>query len=42
MEVYVEGKKVFSEEYTEINGEVKLDPAVFDPKLFTNVHWEKP
>ena len=42
VEVYVEGKKVFSEEYTEINAGAKLDPAVFDPKQFTSAHWEKP
>ena len=42
VEVYVDAKKVFSEEYTEINGDVKLDPAVFDPKQFTSTHWEKP
>jgi len=42
VEVYVDAKKVFSEEYTEINGDVKLDPAVFDPKQFTSIHWEKP
>jgi len=42
VEVHVDGKKVFSEEYTEINGDVKLDPAVFDPQQFTAVHWEKP
>jgi len=35
VEVHLEGKKVFSEEYTEINGDVRLDPAVFDPKQFT-------
>ncbi len=42
VEVYLDGKKVFSEEYTEINGDVRLDPAVFDPKQFTSAHWEKP
>jgi hypothetical protein len=42
VEVHQDGKKVFSEEYSEINGSVKLDPAVFDPKQFTSVHWEKP
>ena len=42
VEVYADGKKVFSEEYTEINGDAKLDPAVFDPRQFTSAHWEKP
>jgi hypothetical protein len=42
VEVYLDGKKVFSEEYTEIKSDVKLDPGVFDPKQFTSAHWEKP
>jgi len=42
VEVYRDEKKVFSEEYTEIKSDVKLDPAVFDPKQFTSTHWEKP
>jgi hypothetical protein len=42
VEVYLDGKKVFSEEYTEIKSDVKLDPAVFDPKQFSSAHWEKP
>ena len=36
-----EDKLVFSEEYTDIQGSVKLDPAVFDPKQFNATHWEK-
>ena len=42
VEVYDDGKKVFSEEYTEIAKDVKLDPAVFDAKQYTTAHWEKP
>ncbi len=42
VEVHADGKKVFSEEYSEIKADVKLDPAVFDPKQFTKTHWEKP
>lgn len=42
VEVYDDGKKVFSEEYSEIHQDVKLDPAVFDPKQYTTAHWEKP
>jgi outer membrane lipoprotein-sorting protein len=42
VEVTVDDKKVFSEEYSDIEGNVKLDPAVFDPDKFTSSHWEKP
>lgn len=41
VEVYSEGKKVFQEEYTEIQANVKLTPAVFDPQQFSATHWEK-
>lgn len=41
VEVYVEDKKVFSEDYTDIHANVKLDPAVFDPQQFSSTHWEK-
>jgi hypothetical protein len=41
VEVHSDGKKVFSEEYANIKKDVKLDAAVFDPKQFTTVHWEK-
>lgn len=42
VEMYVEGKMVFSEEYTDIKGNAKLTPAVFDPQQFTATHWETP
>ena len=42
VEVHVDDKMVFSEEYSDIQGNVKLDPAVFDPKQFNSTHWEKP
>jgi outer membrane lipoprotein-sorting protein len=42
VEVYVDDKKVFSEEYSDIRCNVKLDPATFDPKQFNATHWEKP
>lgn len=42
VEVYVEEKKVFSEEYTDILPNAKLDPGTFDPKQFNATHWEKP
>ncbi len=42
VEVYSEGKLVFSEDYTDIKANVKLDPAVFDPQQYSTTHWEKP
>lgn len=42
VEVYVDDKKVFSEEYSDIQGNAKLDPGTFDPKQFNATHWEKP
>lgn len=41
VEFFLEGKNVFSEEYSEIVANPKLDPAVFDPAQFTSKHWEK-
>lgn len=41
VEVHVDNKMVFSEEYSDIQGNVKLDAAVFDPKQFDSTHWEK-
>ena len=41
VEVHSEDKLVFSEDYTEILGNVKLDPGTFDPKQFNTTHWEK-
>jgi len=41
VELYVDGKEVFSEEYSDIQVNPKLDPAIFDPKQFTSRHWEK-
>jgi len=42
VEVYVDDKKVFSEEYSDIQRNTKLEPGTFDPKQFTSTHWEKP
>jgi len=41
VEVHSDGKKVFSEDYTDIQAGVKLDAAVFDPAQFSTTHWEK-
>ena len=41
VEVYSNAKKVFSEDYSDIQANVKLDPAVFDPEKFSTTHWEK-
>ena len=41
VEVYNLDKLTFTEEYSDIQIGAKLDRAVFDPKQFTAVHWEK-
>jgi len=41
VEFFVAGKNVFSEEYSEIQTNPKLDPAIFDPRQFNSQHWEK-
>jgi outer membrane lipoprotein-sorting protein len=41
VEVYSLGKKVFSEDYSDIQANVKIDPAVFDPEKFASTHWRK-
>jgi outer membrane lipoprotein-sorting protein len=42
VEVYANDKKVFSEEYSDIQSNVKLNSGTFDPKQFNATHWEKP
>jgi hypothetical protein len=41
VEVYSEEKLVFTEDYTDIQANVKLEPSVFDPQQFSTTHWEK-
>jgi outer membrane lipoprotein-sorting protein len=41
VEVYSEDKLVFSEDYSDIQANVKLDPGTFDPQQFSATHWEK-
>jgi hypothetical protein len=41
VEIHADSKLIFSEEYSDIQGNVKLDLAVFDPKQFNATHWEK-
>jgi outer membrane lipoprotein-sorting protein len=41
VEMYVDDKKVFSEDYSDIQADVNLTPAVFDPAQFSTTHWEK-
>ena len=41
VEVYSEDRKVFTEDYSDIRADVKLEPAVFDPERFSTTHWEK-
>lgn len=40
VEVYSEDRLVFSEDYSNIQADVKLSPAVFDPQQFSSTHWE--
>ncbi len=42
VEVYADDKKVFSEDYSDIRCNAKLDAGTFDPKKFKATHWEKP
>lgn len=39
--LYVDGNDVFSERYSDIRVNPKLDPAIFDPRQFARRHWEK-
>ena len=39
--MYVDDKKVFSEDYTEIQANGNLAPAMYDPAQFAATHWEK-
>ena len=41
VEFFVAGKNVFTEEYSEIQTNPKLDPAIFDRRQFNSQHWEK-
>jgi len=41
VEVHVDDKVTFSEDYSDIEGKSNLDPAIFDPRQFNSTHWEK-
>jgi outer membrane lipoprotein-sorting protein len=41
VEVRVDDKEVFSEEYSDIQIGAKLNPGMFDPTQFNSTHWEK-
>lgn len=41
VEVYSDGQKVFTEDYSNIQANAKLDPGTFDPEKFAATHWEK-
>jgi hypothetical protein len=41
VEMHTDDKMVFSEDYTDIQANVKLDPGTFDPQQFSATHWEK-
>jgi len=36
-----DGKVVTTEKYSEIRGDVKLDPKLFDPQFWSTVHWKE-
>ena len=36
-----DGKVVTTEKYSDIRGDVKLDPKLFDPQFWTTVHWKE-
>lgn len=40
VEFSIAGKSVFSERYSDIRVNPKLDPAIFDPRQFAKRHWE--
>jgi outer membrane lipoprotein-sorting protein len=37
----IDGKVVTTEKYSDIRGDVKLDPKLFDPQSWTTVHWKE-
>jgi len=41
VDLYHDGKPVFREEYSDIQVNPKLNPAIFDPAQFTSQHWEQ-
>jgi hypothetical protein len=41
VEFYVDGRNAFSERYFDIRVNPKLDSAIFDPRQFTQRHWEQ-
>ncbi|MGA3212492.1 MAG: hypothetical protein ABSD20_14390 [Terriglobales bacterium] len=41
VELFARGKKVFTEYYSDLRPNVKLDPDIFDPAQFATKHWEE-
>ena len=41
VEVYSNEKLTFTEDYYDIQGDVNLPEAIFDPREFSAAHWEK-
>jgi outer membrane lipoprotein-sorting protein len=37
----IDGKVVTTEKYSDIRGDVELDPKLFDPQFWTTVHWKE-
>lgn len=41
VELYVDGRNTFAEQYSDIRVNPGLDPAIFDPRQFAARHWEQ-
>jgi len=41
LELYTNGQKIFGEDYADIQGNPKLNPAMFDPAQYNTTRWEK-
>jgi hypothetical protein len=41
VEIHSDDKLIFSEDYTDIQANVKLADGTFDPAQFSSTHWEK-
>jgi outer membrane lipoprotein-sorting protein len=37
----IDGKVMTTEKYSDIRGDVKLEPKLFDPQFWTTVHWKE-
>jgi hypothetical protein len=37
----IDNKVVTTEKYSDLRGDVELDPKLFDPESWTKVHWKE-